>query len=95
MLYDVLQEKRDLILKVAKEHGIQDVRVFGSVARAEDDPASDLDLLVDFEEGRSLFDLIGFKQEIEDLLRIKVDVVTENSIHWRIKDDVLNGAIQL
>ncbi|WP_059105759.1 nucleotidyltransferase family protein [Shouchella shacheensis] len=95
MLYVVLQEKRHIILKVAKEHGIYNVRVFGSVARSEDGSASDLNLLVDFEEGRSLFDLIRFKQEVEDLLKINVDVVTENSIHWRIKEDVLNGAIQL
>lgn len=56
MLSDVLQEKRNLILGVAKEHGIQNVRVFGSVAKSEDGPTSDLDLIVDFEDGRSLFD---------------------------------------
>lgn len=95
MLYNVLQEKRDLILKIASEHGIQNVRVFGSVVRFEDDPTSDLDLLVDVDEGRSLFDLIRFKQEVEDLLNIKVDVVTENSIHWSMKEDVINGASQL
>jgi predicted nucleotidyltransferase len=95
VIYDVLQEKRELILKVASNHGIYNVRIFGSVSRLEDDPYSDLDLLVDFEEGRSLFDLIRFKQEVEDLINIKVDVVTENSIHWSMKEDILNGAIQL
>ena len=95
MLYDVLQAKRDLILKTASKHGIQNIRVFGSVARLDEGPTSDIDLIVDFEEGRSLFDLIRFKQEIEDLLNIRVDVVTENSIHWGIKEEVLNGAIQL
>lgn len=94
-LYDVLQEKRDLILKVADDHGIQNVRTFGSVARPEDGPESDLDLLVEFEEGRSLFDLIRFKQETEDILDIKVDVVTENAIHWGLKEDMLNGAVPL
>lgn len=39
--------------------------------------------------------LIRFKREVEDLLKVKVDVVTENSIHWRIKEEVLDGAIQL
>lgn len=95
MLHDLLQEKRELILKVADEHGIKNVRIFGSVARLEDGPESDLDLLVEFEKDRSLFDLIRFKQEIEDLLDTKVDVVTENSIHWSMKEDVLNGAVQL
>lgn len=82
-------------MKIASEHGIEKVRVFGSVAKREDGPTSDLDLLVDFEKGRSLFDLIGFKQNIEDLLDIKVDVVTEKSIHWSIREEVVNGAIQL
>ncbi|WP_180994143.1 nucleotidyltransferase family protein [Bacillus sp. Marseille-P3661] len=54
MIYDVLQEKREKILKIASEHGIQSVRVFGSVAKYEDGPTSDLDLLVDFDEGRSV-----------------------------------------
>ncbi|WP_047985873.1 nucleotidyltransferase family protein [Ornithinibacillus californiensis] len=95
MLFDVLQEKRDLILKVADDHGVQNVRVFGSVARHEDGPLSDLDLLVQFEKDRSLFDLIRFKQEMEELLDVKVDVVTENAIHWSMKEDVLSGAIPL
>jgi len=95
MLDDLLQEKRALILKVAGDHGIKNVRIFDSVSRGEDEPKSDLDLLVEFEKDRSLFDLIRFKQELEDLLEIKVDVVTENSIHWSMKEDVLNEAIQL
>ncbi|MDC3411999.1 nucleotidyltransferase family protein [Aquibacillus sp. 3ASR75-11] len=95
MINDVLQEKRDIILKSAGQHGIHNVRIFGSVSRLEDGPSSDLDLLVDFEEGRSLFDLIRFKQEVEDIINTRVDVVTENSIHWSMKEEVLSGAIQL
>ncbi|MCF3943125.1 nucleotidyltransferase family protein [Oceanobacillus alkalisoli] len=95
MLYDNLPEKRDMILKVADEHGIQNVRVFGSVARLEDGPESDFYLLVEFEKGRSLFDMIRFKEEVEDLLDVNVDIVTENSIHWSMKEDVLNGAVRL
>jgi len=95
VLYDVLQEKRNLILKMAVEHGIQNVRVFGSVARLKDETTSDLDLLVEVEKGRSLFDLIRFKQEVENLLDVEVDVVTENAIHWSMREDVLNEAVQL
>lgn len=95
VLYDVLQEKRDQILKIAYEHGVQSVRIFGSAARLEDGPASDLDLLIDFEQGRSLFDLIRFKQAVEELLHIRVDVVTEKSIHWSIKEKILDPTIQL
>ena len=95
VLYDVLQEKRNLILKMAIEHGIQNVRVFGSVARLKEGTTSDLDLLVEVEKGRSLFDLIRFKQEVENLLDVEVDVVTENAIHWSMREDVLNEAVQL
>ncbi|TCT18243.1 hypothetical protein EDD68_1225 [Melghiribacillus thermohalophilus] len=95
MLYDDLQEKRDLILRSANKNGIQKIRVFGSAARREDDPSSDLDLLVTFEGGRSLFDLIRFKNEMEELLNVKVDVVTEHSIHRNMKDRVKNEAIEL
>ncbi|MFC0297985.1 nucleotidyltransferase family protein [Geobacillus jurassicus] len=95
MLYDRLREKRDLIFEVAQKHGIQNIRVFGSVARLKDVPEGDLDLLVNVEEGRSLFDLIRCKQEMEDLLQVKVDVVTEHALHWQIKEDVLNEAIHL
>src|SRR5699024_9032871 len=86
-LYNIIQEKRVIILGIANKHGIKNVQVFGSVARLEDNSASDIDLLVEFENGRSLFDLIRFKQEVEDLLNTKVDVVTENAIHWSMKKD--------
>lgn len=94
-MLNILQEKREDILNIADEHGIKNVRIFGSVARLEDGPESDLDLLVEFEKDRSLFDLIRFKQEIEDLLGVDVDIATENSIHWRLKEEVLNGAVPL
>src|SRR5699024_4842702 len=85
VLYNILQYKRDIILGIANKHGIKYVQVFGSVARQEDNSASYIDLLVEFENGRSMFDLIRFTQEVEDLLNTKVDVVTENAIHWSMK----------
>jgi hypothetical protein len=95
VLYNVLLENRSQILKTASECGIQNVRVFGSVAKLEDGPNSDLDLLVEFKDDRSLFDLIGFKQQIEELHRVQVHVVTENSINKNMRDDVINSAIKL
>lgn len=56
-LYDVVQEKRDQICNVANQHGIQSVRVFGTAAWLGDEPPDDLNLLLEFEEGRSIFDL--------------------------------------
>src|SRR5699024_7789973 len=95
VLYNILQEKRDIILGIAYTHGIKSVQEFGSVVRLEDDYASDIDVLVEYENGRSVFDLIRVKQEVEELMNTKVDVVTENAIHWSMKKDVLNGAVQL
>src|SRR5690625_3992836 len=95
VLHNLLQEKRELILKSAGEHGIKNVRIFGSVSRHEDGPESDLDLLIELEGDRSLYDLMRLKQEIEGLLEIQVDVATENSIHGSMKGDVLNEAVQL
>jgi len=66
--------------------------VFGSVARDEIGPESDLDLLVEFEENGSLFDLIRFKQELEDIFHIKVNVVTEKSINQLLKKEIMDDA---
>ena len=89
---ELLQEKRDDILKAAAERGAFNVRVFGSVVRGEDSSESDLDLLVDLEPNRSLFDLGGLLADLEDLLGCRVDVVTEKGLHWYIRDRVLSEA---
>ena len=65
------------------------MRVFGSVARGDDRPASDLDLLVDMESDRSLLDLVGLAQDLEALLNRNVDVVTDASLHAAIREQVL------
>src|SRR5690606_41738757 len=62
------------ILRVASMHGATDVRVFGSRARGDAREDSDLDLLVTLEEGRGLLDLVAIKQDLEDALRLHVDV---------------------
>jgi len=59
-----LRERRDEILQIAAKHGARTVRIFGSVARGEADAASDLDLLVEMEPGRSLLDLGGLLMEL-------------------------------
>lgn len=91
----LLRERRREILRLAEEHGVRNVRVFGSVARGEAEPGSDVDLLVVMERDRSLLDLVGFKQDVEDLLGCKVDVVSEPAVHWYIREDVLRQAVPL
>lgn len=90
-----LNLKRGEILELASSYGINRIRVFGSVARGEENPESDIDLLVNFNEDSSLFDLIAFKHEVEKLLEQQVDVVSENALHWYIKDKILQEAVEI
>jgi hypothetical protein len=87
-----LQSKRQEILRVAARHGARNIRVFGSAARGDDRPGSDLDLLVEMESGRSLLDLVALGQELEDLLQRKVDVLTDTSVHPAIRPHILADA---
>ncbi len=92
---EVLREKRADILRIATQYGASNVRVFGSVARGEADEQSDIDLLVDLEPGRSLFDLAGLLVDLEDLLGCNIDVVPEDSLRERIRGRVLKEAVTL
>lgn len=96
MSLDELRTKlRDQILAIAARRGARNIRVFGSVARGEERPESDLDLLVEMTPGRDLLDLVGLKLDLQDLLGCKVDVLTEKSLSKYIKDDVLKEAMAL
>lgn len=90
-----IRDKRQQILAAARRHGMGEVRVFGSVARAEADERSDLDLLVDAQPGRSLMDLGAFALDVEDLVGRRVDVTTVAGLKPRIRDRVLGEAIPL
>lgn len=94
-LDELLQSNREEILRIAAKYGAYNVRIFGSVARGEADEKSDIDLLVNMESGRSLFDLGGLLSDLEDLLGCNVDVVTEDGLRDRIRKRVLNEAIAL
>ena len=89
------KRKRTEILRIAARHGAHNVRIFGSAARAEADAASDIDLLVDMAPDRSLLDLGALWRELNDLLGVKVDVVTEKGLRDRIRDRVLKEAVSL
>jgi uncharacterized protein len=89
---DLLEEKRDQILRIASRHGAHNIRVFGSVARGDADESSDIDLLVDFEPDRSLLDHAALVLDLEELLGRKVDVVTEKGIYWLLRRRILKEA---
>ena len=92
---EILRSKRQQVLQIARKHGAYDVRVFGSVARGEAQPDSDIDLLVAMEPGRSLLDLRGLVMELQQFLGQGVDVVTERGLKSRIRARVLSEAIPL
>ena len=90
-----VRSQREAILAIARRYGVRRVRLFGSVVRGEDRPDSDLDVLVDFEDGRSLLDLVGFGQDLEELFGRKVDVISARGISPYIEDRVLREAVPL
>ena len=76
-------------------NGLSNPRIFGSAARGEDRPGSDIDLLVDIEQCRSLLDLIAAKQDLEDILGRTVDLVTERSLNPYIRESVIEEVLPL
>jgi predicted nucleotidyltransferase len=90
-----ISEAREDIRRIATVHGARNVRVFGSIGRGEQGASSDLDLLVDMEEGRTLFDLIALSNDLEDSLEVEVDVVTEASLSPYMRDRILRDAVAL
>ncbi len=91
----LLKKRRHEILQLAQMYGVKQLRVFGSVARGEAKENSDLDLLATFEKDRNLLDLIGFRQDLEDLLGKKVDVVSEGGVSPFLRKQISQEAIPL
>ena len=89
------EEKRDAVLDLARRYGAANVRVFGSVARDEATQESDVDLLVEWEPGRSLLDHAGLVLDLQDLLGAPVEVGTERSLHWYVRERILAEAVPL
>ncbi len=94
-LAELVKEKRADILALAAKHGARNVRVFGSVARGDADEQSDIDVLVQMEPGRSLLDLGGLQYDLEQLLGCRVDVVTEQGLKARLREETLSEAVTL
>ena len=90
-----LQAKREAILQIARRYGAHDVRIIGSVARGDNTPSSDLDLVVRFEPGRSLLDHGGLVMDLRELLGVRVDVIDEEAMRPRFRQAAMVGAIPL
>jgi predicted nucleotidyltransferase len=89
---EIIGEKRNEILKIASRHGAKDVRVFGSVARGDARPDSDVDFLVKLEPGVTLLGHAALVRELENYLGRKVDVISEMGLRQRVRHNVLREA---
>ena len=92
---DEVRAHRDAIKRLGEHFGVRNIRVFGSVARGEATPDSDLDLLVDVERGHGYFDMAGFALGVEDKLGVMTQVATPCGLKLRIRDRVLREAVAL
>ena len=94
-IHKLLQSKREKILQIAARHGARKVRVFGSVARGEARRGSDIDFLVEMDEGRSLLDHAALILDLERLLKRPVDVASERGLRPPVRKEILKDAIAL
>ena len=94
-MVDLVQAKREQILRLARRHGVTRVRVFGSMARGDAGPHSDVDLLIEVGAETSPWFTDGLVAELEELLGRRVQVVTERGLDVLLRDRVLAEAIPL
>lgn len=89
------EDIKQKIILVLKRHGVSKASVFGSVARGEEHPNSDIDVLVEIPRPYGLFEFISIKQSLEDALERKVDLVDYRAIKPRIKENILKSQVQI
>ncbi len=94
-MQEAILTNRTEILRIASRLGARNVRVFGSLARGDAGPTSDIDVLVDLEPGRTFLDLIGLWQELEETLGRRVDVITDGGISPHLRQRILSEAVPL
>lgn len=87
--------KAELIRSLAKAHGATSIELFGSAARGEDRPDSDIDIMVELEPGRSLLDLIGLAEDLQSLLGRKVEAVTKKAMKPRVLASARKDALRI
>ena len=92
---ELVRVRREDILRIAAQYGAHNVRVFGSVARGDAAEESDIDLLVEMEQGRSLMDMGGMISDLEVLLGRRIDVAEPDTLHWFVRDRILREAVPL
>jgi len=94
-LNTLITKNRNAIKEIARRYNATNIRIFGSMARGDASPDSDVDILADLDTNTSLLDRIALSQEIEDLLGRKIDLVTPDKLHRIIKDKIIKEAVSL
>ena len=92
---EMLRQRRDDILRIAAQHGAYNIRVFGSIARGESDPDSDVDFLIEKGPVTSSWFPAGLVLELEEMLGRRVEIVTDKALHPSLREYVLREAIPL
>ena len=90
-----LAKIRDSVLPILKKHDVKRAAVFGSYARGEETRSSDVDMMVEFSGKKSLLDLVGLQQDLEETTGVKFDVSTFKAIHPLIKDQVYRERVAI
>jgi predicted nucleotidyltransferase len=90
-----LEEYKKIIIPVLKDNDVEKAGLFGSFARGDTGKDSDIDILIRFKGRKTLLDLVGVKQELEEKTKRKVDVVTYKSLHPLLKDRILKEEVEL
>ena len=83
------------ILDLAKKHGVENIRVFGSVARGDADEKSDIDFLCHLPEGSTIWEMAGMLGDLEEMLHTKIDLVSDTNLRPRVANTILSEAIPL
>jgi uncharacterized protein len=94
-LEDLRRSNKERIVRLAESYGARNVRVFGSVARGDSSPSSDIDFLVDLDPDRTLMDLGGLLTDLQEMLQAPVDVATERMLRPKVRDRALREAVPL
>ena len=90
-----IEKYKEIILEILKKHEVKKASLFGSIVREKLTINSDIDLIIEFKGDKSLLDLAALQIELEEKLKLKVDVLTYNSIHPLLKDQILAEQVEI
>ena len=90
-----IEKYKEILLEILKKHEVKKASLFGSIVREEMTTDSDIDLIIEFKGDKSLLDLAALQIELEETLKLKVDILTYNSIHPLLKDQILAEQVEI